>query len=128
MWEGGLIAVCQQTRQEAEMQLQMGGIWTPSLVTPGKGRTVTLALLCEAATRHAAKVPNPIPHHRRRRGRGLGFPLHSCPSYPTLEPVIIGMGRSRSRNSGPCPYLCRSLTWGPDVYADRGIFPIPTWT
>ena len=105
----GLIAVWQQTRLEAWSQIstKKGRYLVPIPVTPGCGRAVTLALLCEAATRNAARAPNPIPHQRRGRGRGLQTLLHSHSLYPTLELVTagtVGMGRARSRNSGPCPY------------------------
>ena len=90
----------------------------------------TLTLLCEAATRNAVMALNPIPHQRRGRVRGLeSLPLaHLSYEYPTLEPTTVGMGRTRSRNSGPylcSDSLCVSLTCGPDVYIHPGIFLTP---
>ena len=92
------------------MWLRRGGIWFSSPGTPiiSHGRAATLALLCKAATRNAVWAPNPVSHQRRGRGRGLGPFLDAHTSYPTILPVTagtIGMGRARSRNSGPCPYL-----------------------
>ena len=84
------------------MRLKRGGIWSPVSVTPGHGSAATIALLCEATMRNAVRAPNSISHQRRGRGRGFGSLLHAHPLYPTLEPV--GMGRARSRDSGPCPF------------------------
>ena len=88
------------------MWLRRGDIWSPSPVTLiiSHGRAVTLAMLCEAASRNAVQAPNPIAHQRRGRGRCLGSFLYAHPSCPTLEPISVGMGRAKSRNSGPCPY------------------------
>ena len=99
-----------------------------SPVTPiaGSDRAATLAMLCEAATRNAVWAPNPVPHQRRGRGRGLEPFLYAHPSCPTLEPITVGTGRARSRNSGPCPYLdtpCMSPTHGLDVCVHTGISP-----
>ena len=109
MWEGpgGSMLYVLQTRQEAEIRLRRRGIWSPISVTPDHGRAVTLALLCKAATRNAVRAHNPIPHQRRGRGRGLSSLLHDHPSNPSLEPITvgtIGMGRARSRDSGPHPF------------------------
>ena len=53
------------------------------------------------ATRNVMGAPNPIPHQKRGRERGLeSLPL----AHPTLEPTnagTMGMGRARGRNSGP---------------------------
>ena len=88
------------------MRLMRGDIWSPVSVTPGQGRAVTLALLCEAATWNAARAPNPTAHQRRGRRRGLSALFHNHPYNPSGD---IGMGRARSKDSDPCPFPEPSL-------------------
>ena len=79
-------------------KIKEGGIWSPVSITPGCGRVANLGLLCKTETWNAVRAPNPIPHHRR--GRGFSALLHNHPNNPS---GAIGMGRARSRDSGPCP-------------------------
>ena len=127
-WPGGLITVWQQTRQEADIRLRRGGIWSPVYVTPGHGRAVTLALLCKVTNKNVVRAPNAIPHQRRGRRRGLSSLLHSHSTNPSLEPITvatIGMGRVRSRDSGPWPssdpHLHVPNTWPKCLWPQRNI-------
>ena len=107
------------------MKLRRVGIWSSVSVTPGHVRVATLALLCKAVTWNAVRAPNPIPHQRRGRGRGLGALLHDHPYNPS---GAIGMGRTRVETlafANSLIPLCESLICGPDAYAHKGIFPAP---
>ena len=118
----GLLAAWHQTSREEEIRWRRGGMWSPVSVTLGWGRVATLAVLCKSATQNTLRAPSPIPQQRRGRWRGLSSLLHDHPYIPS------GMGRDRSRNSGPCPFPDPSLqvpNTQPSVCVNNGIFPIP---
>ena len=99
----GLLAIWEQTRREEEMRIRRRDIWSPVSVTPDQGRVATLVLLSEAASRNGVRAPSPIPIQRRGRGRGLSALLPNHPLPPS------GMGRARSRDTGPCQFPDPSL-------------------
>ena len=85
------------------MRLRRGGIWSPVSVTPDWGRVATLALFHEVETQTAVMTASPIKHQRRGRVRGLSTLFHDHPYIPS------GMGRARSKNTGPHSFPDPSL-------------------
>ena len=49
------------------MRLRRGGIWSLVSVTPGCGRAMTLALLCEGVTRNAVRASHSPPEEGKRK-------------------------------------------------------------
>ena len=96
MWEGPDYHCCMRSGDVVEKRSYLVSCHPHHW--PWKGWDFSPVMLCETTTRNAMWAPNPIPHQRRERGRGLGSFLHAHHSCSPLEPGTVGKGRARSRN------------------------------